>query len=89
MRSKPEIYAIATMNKNNVKLAEVIKNERERLKLTQQELAAFSNCGITFINQLEQGKSTIRFDKLMQVLQALGMSLTITKGSESVAIKVP
>lgn len=64
-----------------------VRREREKLDLTQLELANFAGCGITFINQLEQGKVTVRLDKLLRVLNALGMTLTISKGKQAIEVK--
>jgi len=70
-------------------IGEIIKKERVKLKLTQLELADFSGCGLTFINQLERGKTTVRLDKVLQVLKALGISVALSKGKNSVLIKAP
>lgn len=58
-------------------LAKKIKARRNALNLTQQELADLAGCGITFINQLEQGKLTIRFDKLLAVMKVLGLDFKV------------
>ena len=60
-------------------LGEAIKRERKRLALTQQQLAEFSGCGLTFINQLERGKPGVRLDKLVAVLAVIGMSLQVAR----------
>ena len=66
-----------------------VKAERKRLDLTQQKLAEFAGCGLTFVNQLERGKPSVRFDKLLQVLKVLGLSLIVAKGREVIAVKAP
>lgn len=42
------------------------------MKLTQPELAAKAGVGLRFIRELEQGKDTLRLDKVNQVLQLFG-----------------
>ena len=53
-------------------LAEFIKSKRNNAKLTQPELAEKAGVGLRFIRDLEQGKSTLRLDKVNQVLQLFG-----------------
>jgi len=53
-------------------LAEFIKSKRNNAKLTQPELAGKAGVGLRFIRDLEQGKSTLRLDKVNQVLQLFG-----------------
>lgn len=52
-----------------------IKEERKKLGLTQIEFAKRSGVGLRFLRELEQGKITVRIDKLMQVLEFLGYHL--------------
>jgi y4mF family transcriptional regulator len=48
--------------------ADIVRNKRKELKLTQEELAMRAGVGLRFLRDLEQGKVTIRLDKLNQVL---------------------
>uniref|UniRef100_I5AQB0 Transcriptional regulator, y4mF family n=2 Tax=Eubacterium cellulosolvens (strain ATCC 43171 / JCM 9499 / 6) TaxID=633697 RepID=I5AQB0_EUBC6 len=50
-----------------------IKQERRKLGLTQQEFALRSGLGLRFIRDLEQGKETVRMDKVNQALRMFGM----------------
>jgi len=52
-----------------------IKNQRKLNKMTQQDLAEKAGVGIHFIRDLEQGKSTLRMDKVNQVLALFGKEL--------------
>jgi y4mF family transcriptional regulator len=56
-------------------LAEFIKSKRSNARLTQPELAEKAGVGLRFIRDLEQGKSTLRLDKVNQVLQLFGHQL--------------
>lgn len=49
-----------------------IKQKRKAAKLTQPELAEKAGVGLRFIRELEQGKKTLRLDKVNQVLQLFG-----------------
>ena len=45
-----------------------IKQKRKIAKLTQLELAEKAGVGLRFLRDLEQGKETLRLDKVNQVL---------------------
>ena len=49
-------------------LTETIKQLRKQYGLTQQQLALKSGVGFNFVREMEQGKSTVRLDKVNQVL---------------------
>ncbi|PQA60906.1 helix-turn-helix transcriptional regulator [Siphonobacter curvatus] len=53
-------------------LASFIKRKRKSVHLTQPELAEKAGVGLRFIRELEQGKQTLRLDKVNQVLQLFG-----------------
>jgi y4mF family transcriptional regulator len=53
-------------------LAEFVKEKRKSVKLTQPELAEKAGVGLRFIREFEQGKETLRLDKVNQVLQLFG-----------------
>ena len=56
-----------------------IKFQRKKLGFTQEELAVKAGVGIRFIRELEQGKETLRLDKVEQVLHLFGFQLTANK----------
>ena len=49
-------------------LSAVVKNLRKEHGLTQEELSLKSGVGLRFVRDLEQGKSTLRLDKVNQLL---------------------
>lgn len=53
-------------------LAIVVKRERSRVGLTQNELAKRVGVGLRFVRELEQGKESLRLDKVNQVLRFFG-----------------
>jgi y4mF family transcriptional regulator len=61
-------------------LSSFIKDNRTRLGLRQEELAEKAGVGLRFIRDLEQGKTTLRIDKVNQVLSLFGYSLIPGKG---------
>ena len=56
-----------------------IKELRKKAGLTQVEFAKRAGLGLRFIRELEQGKSTVRLDKLNQVLEFLGYHLEVKR----------
>ncbi len=60
-------------------IAQFIKDQRNAAGLTQEELAAKAGVGLRFIRELEQGKTTLKMDKVSQVLELFGYQLTPTK----------
>ena len=53
-------------------LATFVKQRRRLLRLSQPDLAAKAGVGLRFVRELEQGKSTLRLDKVNAVLQLFG-----------------
>jgi y4mF family transcriptional regulator len=54
-------------------ISRFIKMERKRAGLTQEEFAMRSGLGLRFVRELEQGKQTVRLDKVNQALAMFGM----------------
>ncbi len=52
-----------------------IKMKRKQNKLTQPELALKAGVGLRFVRDLEQGKNTLRMDKVNDVLRLFGETL--------------
>lgn len=52
-----------------------IKTTRRASKLTQEELADLAGVGRRFISELENGKPSLEFDKVVIVAKALGIDL--------------
>ena len=62
------------MNKQ-MNLIDFVKARRKALGMTQEDLAQKSGVGLRFIRDLEQGKTTLRMDKVNQVLWLFGHEL--------------
>ena len=56
-------------------LSTTIKQLRKEYQLTQQDLAYKSGVGLRFVRELEQGKPTLRMDKVNQVFSLFNMHL--------------
>ena len=55
------------------KIAKYVKTERMKAGLTQEVFALRSGLGLRFVRDLEQGKETVRLDKVNQALRMFGM----------------
>lgn len=53
-------------------LIRFVKSKRKTLGLTQRDLADRAGLGLRFIRELEQGKPSLRLDKVNQVLALFG-----------------
>jgi y4mF family transcriptional regulator len=53
-------------------ISALVKQERKRTGMTQIELALRAGVGLRFVRDLEQGKATLRLDKVDQVLRLFG-----------------
>ena len=60
-------------------LSNHIKDLRRQEKMTQQDLADRAGVGIHFVRDLGQGKSTLRMDKVNDVLKLFGEELGAIK----------
>lgn len=58
-----------------MKLSQFIKDKRTALKWTQIDLAEKAGVGLRFVRELEQGKATLRMDKVNQVLDLFSAEL--------------
>lgn len=56
-------------------IAEFVRQRRNAAGLTQVELAERAGVGLRFVRELEQGKATVRRDKVDQVLALFGHRL--------------
>ncbi|MFH1504922.1 MAG: type II toxin-antitoxin system Y4mF family antitoxin [Candidatus Omnitrophota bacterium] len=59
-----------------------VKSLRRKNGLTQVEFAKRAGVGLRFLREFEQGKTTVRMDKLMQVLDFLGYCLELKRRGE-------
>ncbi|MBO2011317.1 helix-turn-helix transcriptional regulator [Hymenobacter negativus] len=56
-------------------LSAFVKQRRKLLQLSQPDLAAKAGVGLRFVRELEQGKATLRLDKVNLVLRLFGHEL--------------
>lgn len=54
-------------------ISDVVRINRKKLGLTQEEFAMRSGLGLRFVRELESGKKTLRLDKVNQALAMFDM----------------
>ena len=62
---------------NTSDIGEAIKSARKNQNMTQEQLAAVAGVGVRFIRELEQGKESCHIGKSINVLNMLGLTLTL------------
>ena len=58
-------------------LSKYIKTMRKQYNLTQVDLSEKSGVGLRFVRELEQGKQTLRLDKVNQILNLFGSEVGV------------
>ena len=58
-------------------LSTYLKQQRKQTNLTQEELAAKAGVGLRLVREIEQGKTTMRMDKVNQILALFGAELIV------------
>ena len=60
-------------------LSTTVKMLRKHYNLTQEELSLKSGVGLRFVRDLEQGKETLRLDKVNQLLDFFNYEMVATQ----------
>ena len=63
---------------NASQLAEIVRRERKRQKVSQIRLSQLADVGVRFVRDLEDGKETVQLDKVLAVLETLGISIELS-----------
>lgn len=58
-------------------LSKYVKTMRKEHNITQVELSEKSGVGLRFVRELEQGKQTLRLDKVNQILNLFGCEMGV------------
>ncbi len=59
-------------------LGKAIRQRRRAAGLTQADLSAVAGVGVRFVSELERGKPSAEFAKVLQVLSVLGLDLHVS-----------
>jgi y4mF family transcriptional regulator len=63
-------------------LSKYVKAMRKQYNLTQVELSEKSGVGLRLVRELEQGKQTLRLDKVNQILNLFGSEVGVVPMTE-------
>ena len=63
----------------NNDIAVFIRSKRKEYRYTQEEFSIRSGLGLRFVRELEQGKLTLKMDKVIQAVEFFGFQLTVRK----------
>ena len=74
----PKEYNLTTKMAERTQLSQTVKDLRKEYGLTHEKLAMKSGVGLNFVRNLEQGKPTLRMDKVNQLLDLFNYTLTAT-----------
>ena len=58
-------------------LGNIIRNRRKELKYTQAFLSEYTGLSVSFISDVERGKTTVEIGKVMQLISILGLDFNI------------
>ena len=67
--------------KNSKSLGDLVRLRRKDLNLTQAQLAALAQVSPRYVFDLEDGKTSVRLDKLLPVLETLGLTMSLKVGA--------
>ena len=56
-------------------LGPIVRKARKRMKLSQDEFASYAGVGRRFLSELEGGKSSVEFDKVLTCARAAGIDI--------------
>jgi HTH-type transcriptional regulator / antitoxin HipB len=74
------------MSHRLAQLAKAVRRRRLGLGLRQTDLAELAGCSQRFVSTVEQGKPTVRLDKLLDVLEVLGLDLCVVPGRGEITL---
>ena len=58
-----------------LEVAEIVRKTRKSQKISQTILSQASTVGLRFVGDIERGKPSVQFDKLLSVLTSLGIAV--------------
>jgi len=74
--------AVQTPIKTAAELGALVRSQRTRLALRQIDVAGLGNTGNRFIVELENGKPTVQLQKVLDLLDLLGLEVVVRPKSQ-------
>ena len=72
----PHMPAPGERVRSVAELGALVRRARKAMKMNQSEFAAHAGVGRRFVSELEGGKASLEFDRVMACAQAAGIDLT-------------
>ena len=66
-----------TLIRSSGELGALVRARRKHLDLTQLDVAGLGNTGNRFLVELENGKPTVQLQKVLAVLELLGLEVVV------------
>lgn len=63
--------------RSSTELGAVVRQQRKKLALKQLDIAGLGNTGNRFVVELEQGKPTLQLQKVLDVIDLLGLEVVV------------
>ena len=81
-RTSPDLPSGNRLDKADIvgsaaELGTIVRAQRKRLALTQLDVAGLGNTGNRFIVDLENGKPTVQLQKVLDVMDLLGLEVMV------------
>lgn len=67
-------------------LSRAVRARRQELGLRQAEVADLAGCSQRFLHTVEHGKASLRLDKVLDVLEVLGLGIEVVPGRGSITV---
>ncbi len=83
MLAKPKELPLGHQNgssaalRSSAELGAIVRAQRKHLALTQLDIAGLGNTGNRFIVDLESGKPTVQLQKVLDIMELLGLELVV------------
>jgi HTH-type transcriptional regulator / antitoxin HipB len=69
--------SVASAVRSSMELGALVREQRKRLGLKQLDVAGLGNTGNRFIVDLESGKPTVQLQKVLDVMDLLGLEVVV------------
>lgn len=64
---------------SHLHIGKTIKEKRKMLRLTQEEFASKAGVALTVVRKIEQGKTNLNLDSVLQMLSMFGLTLEVKR----------
>lgn len=67
---------------DSAEIGSLIRRERKKQKLTQEQLAALAGVGVRFVREVEHGKPSCQLALTLKVMRTLGLAINVLTPDE-------